>query len=135
MPTNLTAHASTWNENDSATGDTATATHAAVSGESHYICGLIVGCSDYSSAQPDALICTVYDGAVSAPNAIIKFPFTSAGNDDNDPTGGPIAINFSNPLIITSGNPISVVVSGAAPAGNSVAYANMWGFTKVKNES
>ena len=125
----LSNFVSNWNEKDDTTGNTATVTRAAVVGKAHYICGIIAGCSDYGSAQPDSLVCTIYDGATSAPNAIIKFPFTSAGTDDYDPTGGPVVVNFTNPLAITAGNVVTVEVTGAV--SNNVAYVNIWGFTDL----
>lgn len=121
----LSNFVATWTEKDDETGDTASATKAAEAGKSHYLCGIMAGCSDYGSAQPDSLVCTVKDG--TSPGAIIKFPFTSAGTDDYDPTGGPVAINFTNPIQFTEGQAITVEVTGAVT--NNVAYVNFWGFT------
>ena len=121
----LSNFVSTWNEKDDTTGNTATVTHAAEAGKAHYICGIIVGCSDYGSAQPDSLVCSIKDDST----AIVKFPFTSAGTDDYDPTGAPVVINFTNPLAIPAGKSVTVEVTGAVT--NNVAYVNIWGFTDL----
>jgi len=115
-----------WNEsNTGATGVAATVTHAAESGLSHYVCGCVVGVSDYASANPDSVVITLQDDS----SDIIVFPVTSSGTDDYDPTGQPVVINFANPLKITSGN--SVTIKTGSIGSYSTAYVNLWGFTDL----
>tara|TARA_B100000745_G_scaffold269320_1_gene195753 strand:+ start:345 stop:725 length:381 start_codon:yes stop_codon:yes gene_type:complete len=120
--------ASTWTENASASNATATASHAAVVGKSHYITGIIVSCKDYNGVQGITLTVTVKDDTT----AILEFACSSTGHDDYDPTGQPVIINFSSPIQITEGKAVSVEVAGATTY--ETAYANIWGFTSATRQ-
>tara|TARA_B100000586_G_scaffold185052_1_gene135903 strand:+ start:916 stop:1290 length:375 start_codon:yes stop_codon:yes gene_type:complete len=118
----------TWTETASASNGTATATHAAVLGKSHFLTGVIVSCSDYNAVQPVTLTVTVKDDTTE----ILKFAMTSSGHDDYDPTGQPVVINLSSPIQITVSKPVSVEVAGATMYETS--HANILGFTSVARQ-
>ena len=120
--------ASTWTETASASNATATASHAAVVGKSHFLCGVLVSCKDYSSVQPVTLTVTVKDDTT----AILQMAATSSGHDDYDPTGNPVVLNFASPIQITEGKAVSVEVAGATMYETS--YANIWGFTSATRQ-
>ena len=119
---------STWTEKASASNGTATASHAAVVGKSHFLTGIIVSCKDYSSVQPVTLTVIVKMAGVEK----LKFAITSSGHDDYDPTGQPAIINFSSPLQCTASGDVSVEVAGATTYETS--YANILGFTSAARQ-
>ena len=119
---NLAGHATTWTEYTSATGATATATKAAVSGESHYITGFMATASSNDSAR-DTLTLTVYDDST----AKIVAQFEASFGGAYAPGGNPIIVDLSNPLKITHGKACSASITGAATG--TTASVNIWGFT------
>ena len=125
----LSNFVSTWTEtNTGSAGGTATATHSGETGKSHYLCGLIVSSKETTTASnPPTVTCNVKDG--STPGTIISFGFTAASTDDYDVSGGPQAINFTNPIMITAGQDLTVELTGASmQATSSVSF---WGFTDL----
>lgn len=122
----LSNFVATWTETATATGATATATHAAEAGLSHYITGFAVSAMNGAGETPDEMTCTIQDDTTG----IIVVTFHAAVVDDYAPGGpGGIVHEFTNPIVITSGNPTSVKVTGAG--GYNVVKANIWGFTSL----
>ena len=120
--------ASTWTEKAEASNGTATATHASSMGNTHFLCGVLVSCSDYNAVQPVTLTVIVKMAGVEK----LKFAITSSGHDDYDPTGQPAIINFSSPIQCTASGDVSVEVAGATTYETS--YANIWGFTSATRQ-
>ena len=123
----LSNFVSTWTEtNTGSAGGTATATHSGETGVSHYLCGLIVSSKETTtSSNPPLLTCNVKDDS----STIISFNLVATSADDYDTTGGPQAINFTNPIMITAGNDLTVELTGASMYETS--SVNFWGFTDL----
>ena len=116
-----------WTEaNTGSAGGTATATKAAATGETHFLCGLIVACKESTTtANPPTVTCNVKDG--TSPGTIISFGFTGGSTDDYDTNGGPVVINFGAPIQFTEGQAITVELTGATMYETS--SVSFWGFT------
>jgi len=114
----LSAFISTWTEDATASNATATATHVAESGKSHYITGFSGTAWDAMSGGGETTILIKDDTDV-----IMTFYVDNGIGAD----GNGITHSFSSPIQITEGNPCSIEVTNGASA--DAAAANLWGFT------
>ena len=119
----LSAFLSTWTESSESTGaSTATATHAAEAGKSHYLAGFAVS-SNEGGGNSGTVKIEIKDDT----GAIITFKTLNQDIADDAPSGQAIVHSFASPIQIDEGNPCSIVVT---PSGSfSETYANLWGFT------
>ena len=112
-----------WSESATATGATATATHALTAAKSHYICGLAFSAQGQTSVEPEEMTASLYSGST----VIWKVSFQAQVVDDNTPGSGPQFFSLTHPIKGGSGELVKLVIEGAG--GYTAVYANIWGFT------
>ena len=114
----LSAFISTWTEDATASGSTATATHAAESNKSHYITGFSATSYDTSSGAGVSTIAIKDDT-----DTIMTFYCDNGYGAE----GNGITHSFASPIQITEGKACTITITN--DSSFDVVAANLWGFT------
>lgn len=123
----LPGFVATWTETATGTSSPVTATHAAESGKSHYLCGVAFSCQSVEDQETDEMTAEIKDGTTS--KLKISFGSHSVGTDASNvfSDGHVIMHNFPAPILITENALVSLTVTGGD--NYAAGYASIWGFS------